>query len=106
MSDIDAQAQPAGGDGSLVKIGLTIACLILGAVMLAAAYHKILSPQDFARNVYNYQAAPDSLINLVAVFLPWLELVIGVCLVAVPRYRLASAWWATAKTTPLPTTTC
>ena len=38
-------------------------------------------PTAFAEAVYNYQILPDSLINLTAIVLPWLELVLGVLLI-------------------------
>ncbi len=54
----------------------------LGAVFLYASYDKILNPQAFAQAVYNYQILPDGLINLTALVLPWLELLIGLCLIS------------------------
>lgn len=77
--------------GRLYVVAL-IACFVLGSVFIAAAVVKILHPADFAKNVYNYQAIPDLYVNPVAVFVPWLELVVGVGLIFLPRYRLASAW--------------
>jgi uncharacterized membrane protein YphA (DoxX/SURF4 family) len=56
--------------------------LLLGAVFLTAAVDKIIHPADFARAIYNYQILPDILINLAALVLPWLELLLGLCLVA------------------------
>ncbi|WP_372683645.1 cation diffusion facilitator family transporter, partial [Desulfosarcina sp.] len=56
--------------------------LLLGAVFLYASYDKILHPEAFAQAVYNYQILPDGLINLAALVLPWLELLLGLCLVA------------------------
>jgi uncharacterized membrane protein YphA (DoxX/SURF4 family) len=54
----------------------------LGTVFLYASYDKILNPQAFAQAVYNYQILPDGLINLTALVLPWLELLIGLCLIS------------------------
>ena len=56
--------------------------LLLGAVFLYASYDKILHPEAFAQAVYNYQILPDAAVNLVALTLPWLELLLGLCLVA------------------------
>jgi len=56
--------------------------LLMGAVFLYASYDKILHPQAFAQAVYNYQVLPDGLVNLTALVLPWLELLLGLCLVA------------------------
>ncbi|MGA9538963.1 MAG: cation diffusion facilitator family transporter [Desulfobacterales bacterium] len=56
--------------------------LLLGAVFLYASYDKILHPEAFAQALYNYQILSDGLINLAALVLPWLELLLGLCLVA------------------------
>lgn len=59
----------------------------LGGVFLYASYDKILNPRDFARIVYHYQViGPSQSIgflpaNLLAVVLPWVEAVAGLCLV-------------------------
>lgn len=55
--------------------------LFLGAVFLYASADKLFFPADFARAVYNYQILPDSLINLTALILPWLEFLLGLCLI-------------------------
>jgi uncharacterized membrane protein YphA (DoxX/SURF4 family) len=54
---------------------------ILGVVFIYASYDKLLHPQAFADIIYHYQILPDRLINGAAVFLPWLELLIGIFLV-------------------------
>jgi len=64
--------------------------LTLGGVWLIASYDKILHPQAFAETVYNYQILPDSAVNLAALILPWLELLLGVCLIA--------GWWLPGAT--------
>jgi uncharacterized membrane protein YphA (DoxX/SURF4 family) len=56
--------------------------LFLGAVFLYASYDKILHPQAFAQAIYNYQILPAVAVNLAALVLPWLELLLGLCLVA------------------------
>lgn len=54
--------------------------LLLGLVFVYASYDKILHPQAFALAVFNYQVLPDGVINLVALILPWFELLLGLCL--------------------------
>lgn len=54
--------------------------LILGAIFIVSSVGKIHDPGAFAKIVYNYQLLPDPLINLAAIILPWLELMIGICL--------------------------
>lgn len=62
--------------------GLLLCRLILGAVFIWASYDKILHPAEFARTIANYKflTAP-LLINLSAVFVPWLELLAGLMLI-------------------------
>ena len=61
--------------------------IALGAVFIYAALDKIAAPREFARIVYRYQlAGPSATLgvvpaNLLAVVLPWLEVVVGVLLV-------------------------
>lgn len=54
--------------------------LLLGLVFVYASYDKILHPQAFALAVFNYQIVPEPTINLIALILPWLELLLGLCL--------------------------
>ncbi|MGE4421983.1 MAG: MauE/DoxX family redox-associated membrane protein [Pseudodesulfovibrio sp.] len=54
---------------------------LLAAIFIYASIDKILHPADFAAIVKDYKVLPDSLINLTAIILPWLELVLGVLLV-------------------------
>ena len=55
--------------------------LILGVIFIYASYDKILHPKAFAEVVYNYQILPGGLINVTAIFLPWLEILMGVFLI-------------------------
>ena len=51
--------------------------LILGIVFLWASFDKILDPASFAKNISNYHVVPFGLENTIAIFLPWLEFLIG-----------------------------
>ena len=55
--------------------------IILGAVFLWASFGKILEPGDFARSISNYHIVPFGIENIVALILPWLELLIGMGLI-------------------------
>jgi putative oxidoreductase len=53
------------------------------AVLLAwASADKILHPYDFGRDVLNYRVVNEGMSFLVAVWLPYLELLTAVCLMA------------------------
>ncbi len=54
--------------------------LALAFVFIYASLDKILNPGEFAKAIFNYQVLPGVLINLTALILPWLELVLGACL--------------------------
>ena len=66
-------------DAQSYKIGIVYHSirLILAGVFIFASIDKILHPQAFAQAVFDYQVLPGSLINLVALILPWLELLVG-----------------------------
>jgi len=55
--------------------------LMLGALFIAASIDKIAHPGEFAKIIHNYQILPDSLINIAAIVLPWLEGLLGLALV-------------------------
>jgi len=55
--------------------------IVLGCVFIYASLDKIRHPDLFAEAVYNYQLLPEVGVNLVAICLPWLELLSGSLLV-------------------------
>jgi uncharacterized membrane protein YphA (DoxX/SURF4 family) len=58
-----------------------VARIVLGCVFVYASLDKIKHPEVFAEAVYNYQLSPGVAVNLVALWLPWLELLSGGLLV-------------------------
>lgn len=64
-----------------------VLALVLGAVFVYASWDKILAPAEFARIVYHYRLiGPNAMVgplpaNMLAVILPWVELVTGVLLI-------------------------
>jgi uncharacterized membrane protein YphA (DoxX/SURF4 family) len=54
----------------------------LGALFIYASLPKIADPPAFAQMLWNYQLLPGSLINPLALVLPWLELLAGAALIA------------------------
>ena len=55
--------------------------LALGVLFVVAALPKIADPPSFAHMVYNYRLLPGSLVNFVALVLPWFELLCGMALI-------------------------
>jgi uncharacterized membrane protein YphA (DoxX/SURF4 family) len=56
--------------------------IIIGAVFIYASIDKIIHPDRFAEIVMDYEMLPWSLINISAIWLPCLELIVGVLVIA------------------------
>lgn len=54
---------------------------ILGLTFIAASIHKIAAPAEFAKIIYGYGLFPQLSINLIAIVLPFVELVTGLSLI-------------------------
>ncbi len=67
----------------------------LGGLFVLASLHKIQFPAAFADAVVAYQVVPFFLVPAMAVVLPWLELLSGLCLVLGVRAK-AAAWTVAA----------
>lgn len=65
--------------------------LLLGGYFLYAAVPKITEPLVFATAISHYHILPDFAINAFALTVPWLEVLVGVCLIAGFKVRIASA---------------
>jgi len=59
-----------------------VARLILGGIFLYAAYDKVIHPGQFAEILIDYAILPLGAINVVAIWLPILELIVGVAVIA------------------------
>lgn len=55
--------------------------IALGVFFVAAALPKVVDPPAFAHMVYNYRLVPGALVNLMALVLPWFELLAGLALI-------------------------
>ena len=67
----------------------------VAALFLAAAVPKIIDPASFAKVIHAYKLTPDAWVNLLAVFLPWLELIAAVALFLPGVNRRAGLWLCT-----------
>lgn len=61
-------------------VGLVVR-LILGCIFIYASFDKIQNPASFAEIIYNYRILPAWTINVLAITLPWLEIIIGCFLI-------------------------
>ena len=76
------------GSGFRLQICAVWMCrAILAGVFLFAAWPKIQDPAGFAKAISNYQLLPYAVINLLAIFLPWLEIFAAAALLIAPALR-------------------
>ena len=61
--------------------------LVLGITFIYASFYKIIDPGSFAKSIWYYHLAPGAMINLLAIILPWVELVCGLLLIVGVAYR-------------------
>ena len=66
-----------------------LASIILAGVFIAAALPKIKDVAKFALNIDQFQILPSSVVTLLALSLPWIELVVGLGLV-IPQVQKTS----------------
>ncbi|MCK4372785.1 MAG: DoxX family membrane protein, partial [candidate division Zixibacteria bacterium] len=66
--------------------------LAVGVVFVSASVYKIIDPGSFARSIWYYHLMPGSLIHLIALVLPWVELLAGLALIFGVLYRGAIVW--------------
>jgi uncharacterized membrane protein YphA (DoxX/SURF4 family) len=55
--------------------------LFLGCTFIFASWHKIVSPDQFATILYGYAVFPHQIINVLAIVMPFVELVCGLSLI-------------------------
>ncbi len=72
----DAVAKTNTSSRGLKIIGL-VCRLVVGGLFIYAAQSKIIDPMKFVQEVRAYELAPLIVTNLIAIILPWLELIAG-----------------------------
>jgi uncharacterized membrane protein YphA (DoxX/SURF4 family) len=65
--------------------------LYIGGLFIYASMYKINYPGEFAESIIAYQIVPFWAVNVLAVVMPWLELLCGVLLIAGVRSKSATA---------------
>jgi putative oxidoreductase len=55
--------------------------IALGVIFVIAALPKIADPPGFTQMIYNYRLVPGPLLNIMALGMPWFELIAGVALI-------------------------
>ena len=63
---------------SILEWGLRLG---LGGIFIFASWHKITAPDQFAKILYGYAVFPHQTINILAIVMPFVELICGLSLV-------------------------
>jgi len=59
-----------------------ISRVVVGLVFVIFAVEKIADPKFFANEIGNYNIVPNSFVNIIAIVLPWIELVAGLLFIS------------------------
>jgi uncharacterized membrane protein YphA (DoxX/SURF4 family) len=62
------------------KYFLLLLRLVLALIFIFAAIEKIALPENFSVSISNYKLLPAEFINILAIIIPWIELVSGLLL--------------------------
>lgn len=73
------------------SVAILVLRLFCAGLFLFAAWDKILHPTAFSDTVLNYHLLPRELVNVFSLWLPWLELIVGVLLLAGVWARASAA---------------
>ena len=73
---------PSGMKKDLMNLLVMVCRIFLGFMFIYASLDKIMNPEEFAKQIGYYKALPFGLENLLAIVLPWVELIVGICLIA------------------------
>ena len=87
-------ARGGGGPSWRTVVRLVILAVVSG-VFVAAGVTKVWDPAEFARQIHRYRLVGPGVSSLLAVWLPWLELVIAAMLWPLATRRLA--WWTSVS---------
>jgi uncharacterized membrane protein YphA (DoxX/SURF4 family) len=79
--------------GKLLRhpIGVRVCRVALGVLFVWAGLAKLGDPLSFAEQVHNFRLVPVALENLVAMTLPWIELLAGLALMTRVQARAGAA---------------
>lgn len=76
----------------LLDVLTLLSRLFIGGALIWASWYKIVEPASFAKSIWYYHLVPGQLINLMALVLPWMELLVGLGLILGIWYRGAALW--------------
>jgi len=70
--------------------------IVVGFIFIVTGTSKIVEPALFATEISNYDMMFAPLINLMAIILPWIEIVVGILFVLGVRIKANVIWYVEA----------
>lgn len=64
------------------QITLLVFRLLIGAIFVFFGISKIANPLTFANEIGNYDLLPSIIVHFSSIFLPWIELIVGLFLIS------------------------
>jgi hypothetical protein len=74
------------------RLARLVALAVLVAVFGWSGLHKAIDPAGFSLSVFRYHLLPYAAVNIVSLWIAWLELTCVFILLFVPRLRTAALW--------------
>jgi putative oxidoreductase len=74
----------------IIKLIISLSRFFLGLLFIWAGISKIIDPINFSRNIHNYRLFSINISFIIAIILPWIELICGLCLVFGVRIKSSS----------------
>jgi uncharacterized membrane protein YphA (DoxX/SURF4 family) len=72
---------------SFPRILWRVVAIIIGGLFIYAGVVKVIDPAEFARDIDNYKMLPWQASVWIGLYLPWLEILCGLALIARVLYR-------------------
>ena len=69
------------------NLATIVSRLLVGGIFIYASFYKIVDPSGFAKSIWYYHMVPGDLINLMALIMPWMELICGITVIVGVFYR-------------------
>ena len=66
--------------------------IALGSIFIYASWAKLWDPRPLVTIIWGYRLLPNGPINLIAIFMPWMELLIGLAMLTGYKRRAGAAW--------------
>jgi len=76
----------------VVRSARWLALAVLAGVFGWSGLHKVIDPAGFSLSVFRVHLIPYAVVNVVSLWIAWLEFTCAIVLLFIPRFRVAALW--------------